>query len=182
MRAPVSCLILLSFSIPLSAQNVIPTCHCDPSAPETMQRRECSLAGVANRQPPDETIFFVRDINPRKPNRTLALPRHTAGAYTLDKLPPELRTALWTAAIEKARSLWGEDWAVAYNGDKVRTQCHVHLHIGKLNSAAKLEQFREISHPREIPNPEGHGIWIYQAGRKLRVHEGEQTTETALLR
>ena len=28
--------------------------------------------------------------------------------------------------------MWGDEWGVAYNGERVRTQCHMHLHIGKL--------------------------------------------------
>jgi len=148
-----------------------------------MKERSCSLSLEAERQPPDVQIFFVKDINPRKPNRTLAmLTKHGPSRYSLDDLTPQERTELWTAAIAKAREIWGDDWAVAYNGDKVRTQCHPHIHIGKLNSAAKLEEFLLAKSPAEIPPPRGAGIWIYGDGKKLRVHTGEQITETALVR
>lgn len=163
-----------------AAQNVIPTCDCDPSKPETLLERRCSLSSEAAKQPPEPDVFFLKDINPRKANRTLALPRKEA--YRLDDVTPAERTRLWSAAIEKARELWGEDWAVAYNGDEVRTQCHIHLHIGKLNSAAKLSTFVEVRSPAEIPAPNGKGIWIYGDGAKIRVHAGEQITETALVR
>jgi diadenosine tetraphosphate (Ap4A) HIT family hydrolase len=168
---------------PLFAQDVIRTCACDGAAPQTLTRRECSLSNEAEKQPAGISHFFLKDINPRKPNRTLALPRqHGPGRYSLDQLTKEERTALWTAAITKARELWGSDWAVAYNGDKVRTQCHIHIHIGRLNAAARLERFLAIKRPEQIPAPKGNGIWIYQSEGTLRVHMGEQITETALVR
>lgn len=166
-----------------AAQNIIPTCDCDGSKPETLVERRCSLSNEATKQPPEPDVFFLKDINPRKANRTLALPRKEGpGRYRLDDLTHAERTRLWSAAIEKARELWGDDWAVAYNGDEVRTQCHIHLHIGKLNSAAKLSTFIEVKSPAEIPAPNGKGIWIYGHGAKIRVHAGEQITETALVR
>jgi diadenosine tetraphosphate (Ap4A) HIT family hydrolase len=165
------------------AQDIIPSCNCDGAKPETLTQRFCSLSNEAERQPGAPDHFFLKDINPRKPNRTLALPRrHGLGRYRLDDLTAAERTALWTAAIGKARELWGDDFAVAYNGDKVRTQCHIHIHIGKLNTAARLENYIEVRTPAEIPAPNGSGIWIYSVNGKLRVHTGEQITETALIR
>ena len=167
----------------LLAQDILPRCDCDGAKPETLAQRFCSLSNEAENQPAEPPVFFLKDINPRKPNRTLALPRrHGPGRYSLDALTPSERTQLWTAAIEKARELWGDQWAVAYNGDKVRTQCHIHLHIGKLNAAAKRSDFLVVSKPSEIPAPQGSGIWIYEERGKLRVHLGEQITETALIR
>lgn len=179
-----SVILLALLDVPgASAQDVIRTCSCDGASPETLTRRECSLSNEAEKQPAGIGHFFLKDINPRKANRTLALPRqHGPGRYSLDQLTPNERTALWAAAIAKARELWGDEWAVAYNGDKVRTQCHIHIHIGRLNSAARLEKFLEVSRPDKIPAPNGNGIWIYQANGKLRVHLGEQITETALVR
>ncbi|MCX6593771.1 MAG: hypothetical protein NTZ56_19830 [Acidobacteria bacterium] len=166
------------------AQDAIRSCGCDPNQPATLEERTCSLTKEAVKQASTaEPVFFLKDINPRKANRTLALPRKTAkGAYTLDHYSAQERTELWTAAIAKAKSLWGDNWAVAYNGDKVRTQCQVHIHIGKLNTAAKLSKFSVVSRPSQIPAPQGAGIWIYSQGGKLRVHTGEQITETALVR
>ena len=128
-------------------------------------------------------MFFLKDINPRKPNRWLALPRaHGSGAHHLHDLAPAQRARLWTAAIEKARSLWGDEWGLAYNGEKVRTQCHTHVHIGKLLKGIETNNFIVVSKPSEIPAPAGEGIWVHPAGGKLHVHLGEQTTETVLLR
>lgn len=167
----------------LLAQNVIPGCTCDPARPETLQSRSCSLNQEAEKQSTELEVFFLKDINPRKPNRTLALPRHHGPAnYTLDQISAAQRTRLWTEAIQKARETWGDDWALAYNGDEVRTQCHIHIHIGKLNSAAKISQYTEVSSPAKIPAPRGKGIWIYQVGKKLRIHHGDSITETALIR
>jgi hypothetical protein len=158
-------------------------CACDPQKPETMEARQCSLCREAEKQPADRTIFFLKDINPRKPNRWLALTRaHGSGLHHLHDLPLESRTALWTAAIEKAKSMWGDDWGVAYNGEKVRTQCHTHVHIGKLMPHIETNHFIVISKPSQIPAPAGEGLWIHPVGAKLHVHLGEQTTETTLMR
>ena len=90
--------------------------------PETMSARQCSLCREAEKQPADQSVFFLKDINPRKPNRWLALPRtHDGGLHHLHDMSLSSRTALWTAAIDKAKSMWGENWGVAYNGEKVRT-------------------------------------------------------------
>jgi hypothetical protein len=148
-----------------------------------MTARQCSLCNEAEKQPADQAIFFLKDINPRKPNRWLALPRmHAGGLHHLHDMPLAARTELWTAAIERAKSLWGEDWGVAYNGEKVRTQCHTHVHIGKIMPHVEMGRFIVVSKPSEIPAPEGEGLWIHGAGKKMHVHLGEQTTETTLMR
>lgn len=148
-----------------------------------MRARQCSLCNEAERQSSDAAVFFLKDINPRKPNRWLALPRqHGSGLHHLHDLSPEVRTALWTAAITRAKELWGEDWGIAYNGEKVRTQCHSHIHIGKLLKGIETKKFIVISKPSQIPAPPGEGLWIHPAGNRMHVHLGEQTTETALLR
>lgn len=183
MPLVLAALFLALTLIPAAAQDVIRTCACDAAKPETMTHRTCSLSSEAEKRPADAGHFFVKDINPRKPNRTLALPRRNGpGLYSMDGLSAAERTKLWSAAITKAKELWGDDWAVAYNGDKVRTQCHIHIHIGKLNTAARVAKFLEVSSPAAIPAPKGAGIWIYGHGKKLRVHAGEQITETALIR
>jgi hypothetical protein len=159
-------------------------CTCDASHPETLKARECSLCAEAEKQPATPAVFFLKDANPRKPNRMLALPRHhTSGLHPLADLDGPARLELWTAAIAKAKELWGDDWAVAYNGDKVRTQCHAHIHIGKLLPAVEAGKFIEISSPAQIPAPTGDGFWIHPtADGKMHVHTGEQITETVLLR
>jgi hypothetical protein len=167
-----------------TARADVSQCACDPAKPETMKARECSLCVEAEKQPPDREIFFLKDISPRKPNRWLALPRvHQPGAHPLHKLPRDLQTRLWAAAIEKARELWGDDWGLAYNSDQVRTQCHGHIHIGKLLQGLSPGNYYDVDGPKEIRAPEdGLGIWVHPVNGKLRVHYGEHITETTLLR
>ena len=159
-------------------------CACDPADVENFKARQCSLCREAESQPKDKAVFFLKDINPRKPNRWLALPlRHASGLHHLHDLTKAERTALWKAAIDRSKELWGEEWGVAYNGEKVRTQCHTHVHIGKLLKGIETSNFIVIRRADEIPAPPGEGLWIHGApGGKMHVHLGEQTTETALLR
>jgi hypothetical protein len=158
-------------------------CACDAKIPESMLARQCSLCREAELQPEGTKIFFLRDVNPRKPNRWLALPRpHGTANHELQEMSPADRTALWTAAIEKAKSVWGNDWGLAYNGIKVRTQCHTHVHLGKLLAGIETSNFVVVSKPSEIPVPAGEGIWVHPSGSRLHVHLGEQATETVLFR
>ena len=158
-------------------------CACDPAIPETMKARQCSLCSEADKQSHETDVFFLKDISPRKPNRWIALPRaHGDALHHLHDMPAAARTQLWTAAIEKAKSMWGDEWGLAYNGEKVRTQCHTHVHIGKLLKGIETDKFIVIAKPSQIPAPPGEGLWVHPAGKKLHVHLGEQTTETVLLR
>jgi hypothetical protein len=156
-------------------------CACDLANAESMAARECSLCKEAEGQPPDSPVFFLKDINPRKPNRWLALPR--AHTHALGTMSPEARLALWTATIEKAQQLWGNDWGLAVNGDERRTQCHGHIHIGKLVDTTENSDFIEVDSLGDIPIPkDGSGFWVHPAGKKLHVHSGEQVTEFVLMR
>lgn len=178
-------LLLVTLALASACYGQISRCDCDPARPETMEARECSLCREAEKHPPEVEIFFLKDTNPRKPNRWLVLPRaHLSGKHSLAELSHQQRTRLWAAAIRKARELWGDEWGLAYNGDKVRTQCHTHIHIGKLLPAAVTRRkVLLVSSPAEIPTPkDGEGIWLHPQGRKLLVHLGEQTCETVLLR
>jgi hypothetical protein len=148
-----------------------------------MSLRACSLCIEAERHPTTEAVFFLKDINPRKPNRWLALPRaHGPGPHHLHEMSPEQRTALWTAAIAKAKELWGDDWGLAYNGAKVRTQCHGHIHIGKLLKGIETINVITVAGPSKIPAPPHEGLWVHPVGGRLHVHLGEQLTETTLLK
>ena len=149
-----------------------------------MSTRECGLCKEAESQPTEPPVFFLKDINPRKPNRWLALPRrHIKGGHSLADMSADQRTELWAAAMEKAKSLWGNDWGLAVNADENRTQCHAHIHIGKLLDGVETGRFVVVSGPAEIPVPEdGGGIWVHPDAGKLHVHLGEQITETVLLR
>jgi diadenosine tetraphosphate (Ap4A) HIT family hydrolase len=149
-----------------------------------MAARQCGLCREAEKQSPDTTIFFLKDINPRKPNRWLALPRkHGNDHHSIADIPQDERTALWVAAIAKAKELFGDEWALAINGDQARTQCHTHIHVGKFIEGVEIDNFVVVSGPAEIPVPkDGTGLWVHPAGKKLHVHLGEQITETVLVR
>ncbi len=165
----------------MAARADIVTCGCDVTRPETLQARECSLCREAEKQPPDAKVFFLKDSNPTKPNRWLALPR--SHERSLDLLAPEQRAYFWSAAIAKAKSLFGDDWAIAYNSPSVQTQCHIHLHLGKVIPGVETTQFITATKIEDIPLPaKGEGIWIHPQGNLYHVHTGEQITETVLLR
>ena len=148
-----------------------------------MEARECALCRLAERQPAEPAIFFVKDNNPRKPHRWLALPRK----HGEHRAPPAEHDAGRTHRVvesrhrESPRAL-GNQWGIAYNGPMVRTQCHAHVHIGKLLKGVETRRFIVVAKPEQIPLPDGEGIWIHPVGRKLHVHLGEQTCETVLLR
>ena len=170
-------LLLLSFI----ALGDVRNCACDPASAESMAQRACSLCREAEKQPPDTQVFFLKDINPNKPNRWLALPRvHT---HELADLTPAQRAALWSGAIAKARELWGDAWGLAFNADSRRSQCHLHIHIGKLLEDVEDDHFVLVSDPADIPVPrDGGGMWIHPVGAKLHVHLGEDAPETLLMR
>lgn len=146
-----------------------------------MAKRECGLCREAEKQPQEIPVFFLKDINPRKPNRWLALPR--AHAHTLADLTPAQRLALWTGAIKKAQELWGEQWGLAVNSVVRRSQCHVHVHIGRLLEDVETPVYAVVDGPAGIPvPPEDGGIWIHPVGGKLHVHMDGDAPETLLMR
>jgi diadenosine tetraphosphate (Ap4A) HIT family hydrolase len=156
-------------------------CACDLAKPESMAAHECGLCREAESQPADVAVFILKDINPRKPNRWLALPR--AHTHALAAMTPEARLALWNAAIEKGKALFGDQWGLAVNGDERRTQCHAHVHIGKLLDNMENPNSVQVYGPADIPIPaDGTGFWVHPAGNKLHVHSGEQVTEFVLMR
>lgn len=159
----------------------IVTCACDLSNPAALEARQCSLCREAEKQPPGAKIFFLKDVNATKPNRWLALPR--VHDRSLDQLTPEQRAGLLAAAIAKAKALFGDEWAIAYNAPKVQTQCHVHLHVGKLIQGVETARFITVTKIEDIPvPPTGEGFWMHSQGNLFHVHTGEQITETVLLR
>jgi diadenosine tetraphosphate (Ap4A) HIT family hydrolase len=159
----------------------IVTCHCDPARPETLQARECGLCREAEKQTGNAPVFFLKDINPTKPNRWLALPRVHARSF--DQMSAEERSQLLRAAMEKGKELFGADWAIAYNAPEVQTQCHVHLHIGKWMPAVENADFTTVKRIEDVPVPKkGEGFWVHPVADGFHVHEGEQITETVLLR
>ena len=171
----------LSLILALAALAETRTCVCELNNAESMAAKQCSLCTEAEKQAADAPVFFLKDINPRKPNRWLALPR--AHQHVLAEMLPEARLAYWNAAIEKARALWGDDWGLAMNGDERRTQCHTHLHIGKLLEGTETSPPAVVDSPAAIPIPtDGAGFWVHAVGSKLHVHSGEQVTEFVLMR
>ena len=183
MNVPATASVLLLLSAGALAD--VSHCACDLANPEAMKARECGLCAEAEKQPADVAVFFLKDANPRKPNRWLALPRmHGKGGHALSDMTPAERTVLWTAAIAKGREMWGDQWGIAYNSDGARTQCHAHLHISKLLQGVETENFVVVNGPAEIPFPtDGTGMWVHQAaGGKLHAHLGELICETVLLR
>jgi len=160
-------------------------CGCDPAAPLSMQARECSLTREAVAQPATPPVFFLKDINPTKPNRWLALPRAVRKGMTgLATMTPEERLQLWTGAIRKAKEMWGDQWGLAMNGDEVRTQCQPHVHVGKLLDGVESDNNTiVVDGPAQIPVPrDGGGLWIHPRDGKLHVHLGAQLAEPVLLR
>lgn len=177
-------LLAATFLLAPWSQADVRDCACDAARPETMERSECSLCAVAEAQPAEPPYFFVRDASPRKPNRWLALPRsHGRRPEELATMAPQDRAAYWTAAIGKARELWGDSWGLAVNSVERRTQCHMHIHIGKLAPGVEDEHFVAVDRPAEIPVPrQGDGVWVHPAGGKLHVHHGNDTPELLLER
>src|SRR5207247_2103674 len=173
---------MLCLAVPLAAD--VSGCACDVARPETLEARECALCREAETQPGEPPVFFLKDNNPRKPNRMLALPRaHGRAQDFLAAMTPQDRLLLWTAAIEKAQALWGDKWGLAVNGNSARTQCHAHIHIGKLLEGIETARFVVVKGAAQIPVPEeGTGMWVHPDGARLHVHLNEQITETVLLR
>ena len=156
-------------------------CSCDTANAESMAKRECGLCREAEKQPAGVAAFLLKDSSPHKPNRWLALPR--THAHSLADLTPAQRTALWTTAITKARELWGDQWGLAVNGVVRRSQCHIHIHIGKRLDDTEAAEFITVDGPADIPLPkDDSGVFVEPAGGKLRVHLGDDAPELLLMR
>ncbi len=177
-----------------AAKSDIRGCECDLKKPETATIRGCSLCLEAEKRPESEAFFVLRDVNPTKPNRWLALPRKAFdGINPLAQMTAEERLGLWTTAIAKAKEVWGDGWGIAMNSDLRRTQCHLHVHIGKLlehqepgdelPDDARHAEGKYVNGPAELPAlADGTGLWFHPVGNRLHVHVGEQATEFVLLR
>lgn len=159
-------------------------CDCNLNDPESMKKRECGLCREAESQPAGVEFFAVRDINPRKPNRWVILPKaHMPGSHPLHMMPKPDRDRLWSFAIAEAKKHFADgEWGVAYNGDKVRTQCHLHVHAGKFIPAAENSRFKVVRRVDQFPAPSEGGILIHPVKNGFHVHTGEDIMETALVR
>ena len=92
-------------------------------------------------------------------------------------------TAYWTAAIAKARELWGDGWGLAVNSLERRTQCHMHIHIGKLAAGAEDSRFVVVAAPADIPLPrQDDGLLVHPVSGGLHVHYGNDSPELLLER
>ncbi|HCC58792.1 MAG TPA: hypothetical protein DEQ47_16350 [Solibacterales bacterium] len=159
----------------------IHNCACEAAKPETLELRECSLDRAVRDDAAGAPYLFLKDVNPTKPNRIVALPR--TNVVRLADMTPEQRAAFWQVCIAKAVALWGDDWGVAMNGEKARTQCHLHVHIGKLRPDAEQEGGVAVDGPEDIPLPDAAaGLWVHRVAGKLHVHAGQQINETVLIR
>ncbi len=168
-----------------SATADIRDCVCDLASPSVSETRACSLCLEAEKHPVSEPVFLVRDNDPTKPNRWLAVPRAKFdGINPLARMSADERLVLWTTAIAKAKEVWGETWAVAMNGDISRRQCHAHVHIGQLLVTEEvMETGSFVDGPAQLPAiADGTGIWFHPVNGRLHVHTGEQTTESVLMR
>lgn len=157
-------------------------CPCDHSRPETLNRRVCSLCETAEKQVGE--FYFLKDINPHKPNRYLALPKaHGRGLQTVSSLPAEARARYWRQAIAKARSLFGERWGLAANGHLFRTQCHAHIHMGPLSPEAQDTEGRLFADPADFPavGPD-QGMWVHPKDGRYCVHLDRDLAEVVLVR
>ena len=163
-------------------------CACDHADPATLTSQPCSLCSEAARQTAEPSdpfpVFFLKDASPRKPNRTLALPvRHGKGPHDLRHLSPQERTLFWKAAIAKAQELWPGVWGLAVNSDTVRTQCHLHMHIGKLNDGPDETTGQTVGSVEQFPVPElDQGIWLHPVSGGYHVHTDREIAEPVLLR
>src|SRR5437660_8759568 len=100
-----------------------------------MEARSCSLCREAEKQGVSVKVFLLKDTNPSKPGRWLALPR--IHPRSLDLLNDEQRAELWSAAIAKGKRFLTDKWAMAYNAPSVQQQSKVHAQTGNLIPGAK---------------------------------------------
>ena len=77
---------------------------------------------------------------------------------------------------------FGDDWGIAYNSWHVRTQCHLHLHVGRFIRASENSKYKLVRRPEDFPAPVDVGVMIHPVPGGYHVHSGERIMETMLLR
>ena len=182
-HSPVFAALFLALVIPLSAQDPL-RCECDHATHAAYDQRNCGLCAEVDKAPNNVDVVFVKDTDPRKPNRWLALPREQThkSFQILSDVPPPQRSELWRQAIERARKEWPNDrWGLALNGTRSRGQCHLHIHIGRLIDAVEWGEAQSVETPDQIPDPGDQGVWVHPLNGRLHVHI-EMSTETVLAR
>ncbi len=178
-RSRVRLQILLLLLAALATKADVRTCECDVARPDVAKIPGCSLCAVAERQPAGDGVFLLKDIDPKKPSRWLALPRqHYDGPYPLNRMTRKERTDFWNAAIAKGQAMWGPDWAIAVNSDYRRLQCHIHAHIDRMRPGLEVAGGLYVDRPEEIPvHPDGMGLWFHPVGSRLHVHYDAEAPE-----
>lgn len=167
--------------LPLMPMPVV-NCPCDHDQPDTLGSRVCSLCATAEKQ--SSETYFLKDINPHKPNRYLALPRaHNHGFQSTADLPDALRGELWARAAERAEQLFPGRWGLAQNSHYFRTQCHAHIHIGPLSPEVEDTGGKIYPTAAEIPDVEPEqGIWLHPKREGFCVHLDRDLAEVVLVR
>ena len=137
----------------------------------------------AEKQPADAAVFFLKDINPRKPNRWLALPRahtHALADLTAGRSVSRCGTRPSRKPVD-CGAINGRWLSTATSGARSAT---LHVHIGKLLDGVENDELRgESDDPPDIPIPaDGAGILDTPVGGKLHVHSGEQRHRNVLMR
>jgi CDP-diacylglycerol pyrophosphatase len=182
VRLPAIILVALVLVLPPASAPPVVDCSCDHSRPESLTARVCSLCGTAEKQSGE--VYFLKDINPSKPNRYLALPKaHEGGVQSVGTMPDPLRTQLWREAIAKAIELYGERWGLAHNGHLFRTQCHAHLHMGPMSP--EVEDVTGTLHgdPKDFPATAAEqGMWVHPKDGRYCVHLDRDLAEIVLIR
>lgn len=177
-------LLFLVGGFVISANPPLPVvgCPCDHRDAASMSSRVCSLCRTAEEQ--TDAVYFLKDINPAKPNRYLALPRvHQDGLQAVGEMPPEERERVWTAAIERAGELFGERWGLAHNSHFFRTQCHAHIHMGPLSPDVEDEGGSLYGAPKDFPAAGAHqGMWLHPKDGQYCVHLDRDLAEIVLVR
>lgn len=148
-------------------------CACDHRNPESLSARNCSLCRVAEKR--SERVFLLADIDPKKPNRWLVLPKEHAGTGVqgLSDLRVELRHEMALFAVAEGDRLYPGGWGLAVNPLQERTQCHLHVHLGPLRKGIPCSnEGTTTADPAAIfdfPGAEGD-VWIHREGKVFHIH------------
>jgi hypothetical protein len=151
-----------------------PSCAC--SNIDDLAAPECSLCGEAVRRRPQRdggSTIVIEDKNPCK-GRWLALPLEHRGPcmQTLSTLSPKARGDLGRTAVAKAAAEFGPGFGLAINPPDQRTQCHLHVHIGRLRPNVTCSAtIAAVSSPDDVfAIATDQGMWVHAAGGGYHVH------------
>lgn len=140
---------------------------------------ECSLCNEAVRRRPEHgsSTIVIKDRNVCK-GRWLALPQEHRGPciQTLPTVSPQARRDLGRTAIAKALAEFGPGFGLAINPSAERSQCHLHVHIGRLRpNVACSAVMASVSSPDEVfAAATDQGVWVHAAGGGYHVHTSER--------